>query len=215
MWQEAGAAFRPNQVAVLPNLPGAGKGGTSESAGRGQAGWQTNEHGSDPGDILSTAGLNWGDTECKEHLRTFDGQESNRVFTRDISERKAAEKQLAHFSAIMPFVHPDDVSTCHAFIERVLSTDGPQPSIEFRVRHKNGEWRWYRTSGSCGRDGHGQPNCVVGMGESIDERKKAEAQLQQRLDELQTICSGIVEGLLITDIDTQQIQRVNTSPMFR
>ena len=109
------------------------------------------------------------------------------------------------------FVHPDDMCVGQAFLENVLSTEKRQPSIEIRVRHKNGEWHWYRTSGSCGRDEHGQPICFIGVGDNIDERKRNEDLLRENHDELQAIYTGIVEGLLITDIETKRFQRVNAS----
>ena len=109
------------------------------------------------------------------------------------------------------FVHPDDIAACQVFLENVLTGEARWPSIEIRVRHKNGEWHWYRTSGSSGRDEQGQPICFIGVGENIDERKRNEQLLRQSHDELQAICTGIVEGLLITEIETTRIQRVNAA----
>jgi PAS domain S-box-containing protein len=111
----------------------------------------------------------------------------------------------------LSFVHPGDQSVYHAFLKTVLSTDAPQPGIEFRLRHKNGEWHWYRSSGSPGRDGHGLPVCFVGVGENIDQRKQAEQLLRQSHSEFQAICTGIIEGLLIVDIETTRFQRVNSA----
>ena len=45
----------------------------------------------------------------------------------------------------------------------------------------------------------------------ITERKQAEEALRQNQNELRAICDGMVEGLLISDIETKQIRRVNLS----
>ena len=49
---------------------------------------------------------------------------------------------------------------------------------------------------------------------NITARKQAEEALQQSNDQLRTIYDGMIEGLLITDIETKQVQRVN-SPFCR
>jgi PAS domain S-box-containing protein len=81
--------------------------------------------------------------------------------------------------SFVSFVHPDDVSVCQAFLEKVLGTGKPQESIEFRVRHKDGNWKWFRSSGSCIKESQGNPLCFVGIGEDISERKQEQDALRR------------------------------------
>ena len=43
----------------------------------------------------------------------------------------------------------------------------------------------------------------------ISERKRAEKALQQRTEELQAICDGMSDGLLVTDVRTKEFRRAN------
>ncbi|MHB8974068.1 MAG: response regulator [Pirellulaceae bacterium] len=75
------------------------------------------------------------------------------------------------------FVHPSGVSICQAFLQRALSTGDPQEKVEFRVRHNDGTWYWYQSSGACVKDTDGHPICFVGVGEDITKRKRTEEEL--------------------------------------
>ena len=61
------------------------------------------------------------------------------------------------------------------------------------------------------RDESGNPFRIAVVISDITERKQAEEGLRQSHDELRAIYDGIVEGLLITDIETKRIRRVNSS----
>jgi PAS domain S-box-containing protein len=77
------------------------------------------------------------------------------------------------------FIHPDDVPRCVYLISRMQTTGKPRESTEYRVRHKDGSWRWHRTSGSVLRDSQGKPTGYVGVAEDITARKQAELKLAE------------------------------------
>jgi PAS domain S-box-containing protein len=93
---------------------------------------------------------------------------------------EVGEIQGQHFA---PFVHPDDVPACVAFLDRVMSTGQPQRGIEYRVRHKDGTWRWHTSVGAAVKDEQGQPLYYMGLDQDISERKRAEREREtlQRL----------------------------------
>ena len=85
---------------------------------------------------------------------------------------------------------------------------------------RNMEYTFLRTDGSrfageasaaMFRDEAGNPAGFVSIVRDITARKRDEEALRQSNDELQAIYDGMVEGLLITDIETKQIRRVNSS----
>lgn len=52
---------------------------------------------------------------------------------------------------------------------------------------------------------------ILALCRDISARKRAENAMQQTLAQLETICGGMIEGLLITDIETKRFVRVNAS----
>ncbi len=46
------------------------------------------------------------------------------------------------------FVHPDDASQLAPVFAELLSTPGKSVTAEFRIRHKNGTWRWMEAVGT-------------------------------------------------------------------
>ncbi|NLY02783.1 MAG: PAS domain S-box protein [Rhodopirellula sp.] len=60
-------------------------------------------------------------------------------------------------------------------------------------------------------DPNGEPTAVMAVIRDVSRRKEAQKALQHRLEELQTIYDGTIEGILITDIATKRFVRVNAS----
>ena len=75
------------------------------------------------------------------------------------------------------FVHPDDLPACRAFMEKVIVTGKKQAGIEYRVQHKDGNWRWHTTNASIIRDNSGIIVSFLGIARDISDRKKAEEEL--------------------------------------
>lgn len=75
------------------------------------------------------------------------------------------------------FVYPDDIPACQQFLEQILTTGEKQSGIEYRVRHKNGEWHWHVSNGSLILDSDYQTRHFLGIGRDITERKQAEEKL--------------------------------------
>lgn len=49
-------------------------------------------------------------------------------------------------------LHPDDIGKCEDFLNKALETEQRQEGIEFRLKHADGTWRWFTTSGMVMRD---------------------------------------------------------------
>ena len=86
--------------------------------------------------------------------------------------------------SFVPFVHPDDVSRCMAFLHHMIETGMKQSGVEYRVRHKNGEWRWHTSNAAPQRDRQGNIISCLGIAHDITDRKQAEELLQCSNDEL-------------------------------
>ena len=85
-------------------------------------------------------------------------------------------------------VHPEDLPACLTALERVMAGD-KQSGIEYRVRHRNGDWHWQMTNAAPVRNAEGQ---LIGLGIARDiTGLKADAAeravLQDQLVQLQKI----------------------------
>jgi PAS domain S-box-containing protein len=85
-------------------------------------------------------------------------------------------------------IHPDDFSGYVLFFERYLAGEIPDYQYEYRLRHKDGSYRWILTRGTCYRNADGRPYRMAGSHTDISERKSAEERLL-RLNRLYQVLS--------------------------
>jgi len=97
------------------------------------------------------------------------------------------------------FVHPDDLPVCYAFIHKVLETGERQEGVEYRVKHKNGEWRWHTSSGTPILDDVGGITRYTGIAHDITNRKKTEEELFHSKQMLQLVIDTIPLGVFWKD----------------
>jgi PAS domain S-box-containing protein len=88
-----------------------------------------------------------------------------------VSDALQYEWWLAH-------VHPDDRNRTVASIAETL-TQGTSLT-EYRLRHKDGSWRWVADKRRLIRDSANEPLEIAGIWTDITERKRAEEFLQQK-----------------------------------
>ncbi len=81
------------------------------------------------------------------------------------------------------FVHPEDLASCYTFLDYVRRTGKKKSGIEYRVRHKNGSWRWHTTNGSVINNSTGMPVEYLGVARDITERKISEERIKALLVE--------------------------------
>lgn len=83
-----------------------------------------------------------------------------------------------------PFVHPDDVHYCEAFLQKVLTTGEKQRGVEYRVLHKDGHYRWHSSNGAPIKDSDGKIVSFVGIARDITDNKEAQQENRSLLNEL-------------------------------
>ncbi|HXX55155.1 MAG TPA: PAS domain S-box protein [Methanoregula sp.] len=100
----------------------------------------------------------------------------------------------------METVHPDDLAAVSTGLESLASTGTAE--MEYRLRTKNGDYRWIANSLSVVKDSMGQPLYRGGSVRDITRRKAAEDQIQATLQRFYLILAGMPYGiLLVTDED--------------
>jgi PAS domain S-box-containing protein len=75
-------------------------------------------------------------------------------------------------------VHPDDAANFIDNIADHFTKDTPF-RVEYRLRHKSGEYRWFLGSGAAIRDAEGAPVRMVGSIMDIHELKQTQANLER------------------------------------
>jgi PAS domain S-box-containing protein len=102
--------------------------------------------------------------------------------------------------SIVPLIHPDDLLNWIESLQNV-SLFGEKQTVEYRMRHQDGSWRWEVATASPLRNAMGEIIGCVGVGRDVTEQKRAELALQKRtkvlertLQELQQTQSQLIQS---------------------
>jgi PAS domain S-box-containing protein len=78
-------------------------------------------------------------------------------------------------------MHPDDLAHMADYFKELSQIeDGKTREFEYRMRHANGEWRWFLSQDTIfSRTATGEPRQILGIAQDITDRKQTEAALQQ------------------------------------
>ncbi len=96
-----------------------------------------------------------------------------------------------------PYVHPEDVRLCRRFLEKVLGTREKQSRLEYRVKHRDGSWRWHVSNGSPIGGADGKIAGYMGIARDVTERKTAETALNESRQMFQSIVDNIGTGVAL------------------
>ena len=81
-------------------------------------------------------------------------------------------------------VHPDDRARVAAHLGHVADlADGETATVEYRMRHADGDWRWFASQDAVfARGPDGRARQIIGAATDVSERKRAEAERRAFLD---------------------------------
>jgi PAS domain S-box-containing protein len=108
-------------------------------------------------------------------------------------------------------LHPEDKDKILAAIQAYLANPGQDYHQEFRLRHKDGSYRWIFTQAQLLLDEDGNPCRMVGTHIDITERKRAEEALRhyaERLNVLHEIDQAILAAQSAEEIASAALERV-------
>ncbi|MFN8380700.1 MAG: PAS domain S-box protein [Anaerolineales bacterium] len=115
-------------------------------------------------------------------------------------------------SSVIAHVHPDDLPALIQELERF--TGSTLPAMTYRIRAKNGEWRWVETSGKPYRLVSGEQR-VIGVMRDITDRKLVEEKLRQSEARLQGFLDAAPDAMVIADAEGKIIlANIQTEVLF-
>ena len=108
-------------------------------------------------------------------------------------------------------VHPDDLEKFDAFYAQMSVAGGPkQQSLEYRLRHANGEYLWIRELLRIYETApDGTPILQLGYGTNINKLREQFVRLQEREHFIHTVTKNTPLLIYIYDIDQQAIVYAN------
>ncbi|AFY47370.1 PAS domain S-box [Nostoc sp. PCC 7524] len=107
------------------------------------------------------------------------------------------------------FMYPDDFAQLPSVFQRFNSAaDGDVLEHEYRMRHANGQWRWFCSRNSIfTRNADGSPRQIVGTAFDITDRKQAEKELRSSNERFHLAASAVNSLIYDWDVETDQVTR--------
>lgn len=96
-------------------------------------------------------------------------------------------------------VHPDDLQRTLGAVSDFHEGRSNDYDVEFRLRHRDGSWRWIMTRADLIRDADGRPIRMMGCHVDITERKLAPIALRESETRLRLLFDFSPDALFIVD----------------
>ncbi|AMK79090.1 hypothetical protein A1342_07675 [Methylomonas methanica] len=107
-------------------------------------------------------------------------------------------------------IHPDDLKRILISVQRHFAGETPVFCEEYRIRCKDGSWKWILDRGLVQKDGAGLVIRMAGSESDITERKIAENDLRDRETQLRLIMDATPALISYLDLDFRYV-RVNAT----
>ncbi len=120
------------------------------------------------------------------------------------------DDELANeFASFESRLHPDDAGRVFQAIKQYLDGHAAAFQTEFRMRHKDGSWRWVLGRGEAQRDAEGRSYRMLGSHTDITVRKQMETALHMSEARFRTMIEAAHDGILLADIEAKRFVDAN------
>ncbi len=119
-----------------------------------------------------------------------------------------------HLEEWKSLIHPEDEAKVNAAVDTYWCGGTSAYIAEFRMRHKDGSYRWILSRGKSRFDDQGQPLRMTGSHTDITERKQAEEILQCQIAAIEAAIDGIaiLEGERFTYLNHAHMAMFGHTP---
>lgn len=108
--------------------------------------------------------------------------------------------------------HPDDLTLAHELLRQHCNAQIDTLDFENRMRHKNGQWVWQRTTGKLiSRSADGRPEWLYGMNMDITAQKNAEMEFKATTRQLQDNAAFLARAGRVAGIGRWQLNLADWS----
>ncbi|MBE1424891.1 PAS domain S-box-containing protein [Desulfomicrobium macestii] len=109
--------------------------------------------------------------------------------------------------------HPEDFQQAYERIQVVVNSNGGKSyNSEFRMRTRDGEWRWILGRGDViERDADGRPLLVSGTHTDVTERRLAEERLRQSEEKFSQLFRLSPDAIVLLNVESGRLVDVNDS----
>jgi diguanylate cyclase (GGDEF)-like protein/PAS domain S-box-containing protein len=109
-------------------------------------------------------------------------------------------------------IHPEDTPRVQAALDAHTGGASEAFSCEYRMFHKDGDFRWVQTRGLAQRDAAGKAVRIAGSQSDITRWKRAEERLQQQT--LHDPLTGLANRMLLVDRVNACLMRAKRNPEY-
>lgn len=101
------------------------------------------------------------------------------------------------------FMHPDDTAAAKVHFEKIKRANSEEVfELEYRMRHKSGEWRWFRSRDMVFKRGeNGEAQEILGVALDITERKNIAEKLRESRERMEATNTNAPIGIVETTLD--------------
>ena len=139
------------------------------------------------------------DASYKRNVQTNDYDYLSPAFAR-LSGYTPAEMKTLPIETVLDLIHPDDRAGIeHVIAESRSGLAGATYQMDYRFKHKAGQYRWLHDQFTVMQDAAGQPAALIGSVSDITDRKQAEAALRQSETLLRTLIDTLPERIFAKD----------------
>ena len=144
-----------------------------------------------------------------------DGEFQNgRMFTVNFWEHLGyGPETQAETTTAVSLLHPDDREPALRAVQAALSGETKGFEAEFRVRHKDGTYRWVLSRGAVVRNAAGLPVRFIGSDVDTTDHKRAEEALRESEQRFRTFVDHasdafflLDEGMVVLDVNRRSCQ---------
>lgn len=132
------------------------------------------------------------------------------VFSKEyLAQLGESEDELTgNFSEWVARTHPDDIAPTMALVDRHLRGVDPEFVAEFRMRHRDGSYRWIYSRGVVWRSDTGKALRMMGCHIDITERKRIDSELKEVIGQVELALSTAGMGVWTWNLHSGRFERL-------